>query len=202
MNLEEIGTAVFVLYSDEVDLFTVEKTKHEISLEIFGIEKTIFFNPNIQRIFIHVMDNQLSIQNLKLFEYGLIKERKLLDFYNEKGWKTPKEKNIMFSNYKITDVKFGDISDIALETAVEKIAHDLEGVEIKTKGDKTYLIKNGKAIELKGEEFTSLVEKYVKGKTVAGLRRNKEMFTLISNLGIISEVTLTSQADDLSSIFG
>ena len=108
----------------------------------------------------------------------------------------------MFSNYKIKEVTFGEISDVALESAVEKIAVDLEGVEIKTKTDKTYLVKDGEAVELRGAEFQKLVDNYVKGKTVAALRNNKEMFTLITKLGIIDEVTLTKEKGGLSAIFG
>lgn len=200
MDLTEIGTAIFILKSENFDLFTVEERPFEIRLEIFGVKQWI--NELKDNLFITVKSGRMTMHKNKAFEFNLLKEKDLNDFYKENRLETPKEKNTMFSNFKIKDVKFGEISDVALETAVEKIAGQLEGVEIKTKADKTYLIKNGKAIELKGDEFIGLVEKFVKGKTVAGLRRNKEMFTLIQNLGIISEVTLENQADDLSTIFG
>lgn len=201
MILKKEGLGVFLLYPKDLDLFIVDTTNDEICLEIFGICRWI---PKYvdTLLYVHQLNGDITISRTKNFEFGLIQERKLTAVYEEERWITPKERDNMFSNYKITDVKFGEISDVALETAVEKIAHELQGVEIKTKGEKTYMVKNGKAIELKGEEFIALVQKYVVGKTVSGLRRNKEMFTLIQNLGIISEVTLQCQADDLSTIFG
>jgi len=108
----------------------------------------------------------------------------------------------MFTNYKITSVEFSEISDVALEAAMEKLAGQMDGVEIKTKGEKTYLVKDGTAIELNGAEFIDLVKKYVIGKTEAELTRNTTMYTLIKTLGIVKSATVEKDESSLSSIFG
>lgn len=202
MNLKEIGTAVFTIDLDELDLFIIEESKGEIFLEVFGMTRNIFTTPKIKTLFVHIMNEYMIVARAKKFEYSLVREKKLIDFYNEKGLKTPKERNNMFSNYKITSVKLGEINDIALECAVEKIADQLKNAEIRTKGDKTFLVQNGTVVELTGEEFSKQMTEYMVGKTVFSVRNSKTMSTIIENLGIIEEVTLVKQKDSLSSILG
>lgn len=200
---------VYQIKADEIDLFHQRSTPHFHFFKVFGQEKKVskkvigLDSP----VFIHVIKHDGKIRNIEVlnhvrFEFDFKNLVNLVEYYKRMKMETPKEESNMFSNYKITDVKFGEVIDIALESAIEKIAKDLDGVEIKTRGEKTFLVKDGNAIELQGGEFQKLVESYVKGKTVSSLRNNSAMFSLITKLGIIESVQLSKEKDDLSSIFG
>jgi len=198
----EMTAQSFWIFKKDLTLFILDETSTNYYVDFFGIQGSIKKPVNVKRVFVYCNGEKITISLSERFEYNLFSSMNLIEVYHHNDWDFPKEKRDMFSNFKITNVEFGEVSDVALETAVEKIAGNLKGVEIKTKADKTYLVKDGSAIELNGEEFISLVDAYVKGKTVSGLSRNSEMFTLIKNLGIIKKVTLESKGGDLSSIFG
>jgi len=205
MNLhkkENLKCKSFWINKKDLYKFIIDETDTHYFLNIFGENNRVYKSTEFEKLFIYVTETYFAISLIEKFEYALLSSMNLVEVYEHYKWEFPQEKKEMFNNFVIEDVVFGEVNEVALETAVEKIASDLQGVEIKTKNDKTYLVKDGSAIELNGDEFIALVEKYVKGKTVNALSKNREMFTLIKNLGIIKEVKLTSKDSGLSSIFG
>lgn len=201
---------LYMLRIVDIDKFVIRRTDHYLVFLIFGLickmkisrilsAENIFF-------YITIVDNKpvSIIGDVKeRWEFKLLSERfNLIEEYKKQNLKTPKEGRAMFSNYKITAIEFSDIQDVALETALEKLASKLDGVELKEKGEKTFLVKDGAAIELNGKDFQSLISRYVIGKTEAELTRNASMFELIKTLGIIKSATVEKVQGDLSSIFG
>jgi len=111
------------------------------------------------------------------------------------------EKN-MFSDYVIENVSLNDIDPIALEVALDQIKNKLVGTSIKEKDGKTYLIQNGKSIELSGDEFKSMIRKFVIGKKLSDFdNSSSNMVLLIKELGILSSATLQSPSVELDSFF-
>lgn len=137
----------------------------------------------------------VSYYNELPFHFNISERRSLIE-NNLEG------ENAMLDGFKIAEVTLGDINDVALEVAVEGMAKSLDGVTIKKKGTKTYLVKDGSTIELNGEEFQSMVANYIKGKTVSELRSNNSMYQLITKLGLVQKITLEKETGDLSAIFG
>jgi len=201
---------IYLLTGTSADQFIIRRTKQFYVFLIFGhqckisIEKALKGN----NLYFHVTRDaegdihRIQIDTRKRFEFQGIKLQLLQDVYKKLKLKTPKEERNMFANHKITKVEFAEINDVALEAAVEKVAANLSGVEIRTKGDETYLVKDGTVIQLNGEDFLNLVKDYVVGKTISELTRNNEMYTLIKTLGIIKSATVEKDASSLSSIFG
>ena len=203
MKYEEIGVGVFTMTPSEVKSFIVDLKDEIVTLEIFGIKILINQKLTKRKLFIHkASDMCFDVTPTKRFEFNLVQERKLIEFYEENGWKTPKERDNMFSNYIIKDIKIGEINEIALEVAIENFAKTSTGVEIRTKGDKTYVINSGAVIELKSEAFGDMIKKAVVGKTLSNLKLNPGIFNIIKTLGVIEEVTLEIKKGDISSIFG
>ena len=200
---------VYTISSRDIDLFLLKKTPHFYTFLIFDIECKVKISrlEGKKTIFFHVVyedgtPSSVQVDSQKRWEFGLSGLKDLIEEYKKCELQLPKEGRDMFSNYKVTEVKFGAVNDVALETAVEKIASDLKDVEVKVKGEKTFLIKDGSAIELNGTEFQDLILKYVLGKTVSELVHNRSMFDLITRLGLIEEVKLEKPKDDLAAIFG
>lgn len=208
---------VYTIPLKDIDEFVTHSTKEFYQILIFGVSRKVKITRLNQttdgKVYIHVMVDypdsdgsdeyniNITIDPSKRVEFGLSTERNLIDTYKYYNLKTPKESE-MFGTFKIKSVTFDEVNDVALEAAIEKIAGQLEGVEMRERGGEMYLIKDGKAIAIKGDEFVGLVEKYMVGKTVNGLRSNKAMYTLISNLGIVKRIELESESEGLDAIFG
>lgn len=200
---------LYMLRTIDVDKFVIRKTDYYLVFLIFGLSCKMKINRILssENIFFYIT----VIDDKPVQIVGDVKERwefkllaghfNLVEIYKKRNLKTPKEERAMFSNYKITEIEFAEINDVALEAALEKLASKLDGVELKTKGDKTFLVKDGIAIELNGKDFQELIKGYVLGKTEAELTRNTSMFELIKTLGIIRSAKVEKVQGDLSSIF-
>ncbi len=200
---------VYILKVEDADKFILRTTKHFHIFEVFGNQCRMRTNKVVSavKLYFYVTkdgDKVISVVGgaQDRFEFSTVDSFDLVKAYKERKLKTPKEGRSMFTNFKITSIDFREVNDVALEAAIEKVAATMDGVEIKTKGDKSYLVKDGSAIELNGKEFQELVAKYVVGKTEADLTRNAPMYQLIKSLGIIKKATVEADESDLSTIFG
>lgn len=211
MNKRIVGRSeVYVLSLNAADQFIIRTTKQFYVFLIFGHQCKISINKALKgnNLFFHITRdvegdiNKIQADTKRRFEFQGVKLQMLSEEYRKRKLKTPKEERAMFTNYKITSVEFAEINEVALEAAMEKLAGQMDGVEIKAKGEKTYLVKDGTAIELNGEEFVAMVKKYVIGKTEAELTRNTSMYNLIKTLGIVKSATVERDESSLSSIFG
>lgn len=140
----------------------------------------------------------------KRFEFNLIPEEDLEQIlkggYN---LQQKEEEDDMFANYTIADFTLGDVDPVALEVAIENWADGKDGVKLIRKGEDAYMVKEGtgKSVKLGSDQFASLITKYLKGKSVAELTKNPDLYNLIQGLGVIKEVTLTSLDTGLGDFF-
>jgi hypothetical protein len=210
--------AIYVLKKDNFEKFIIEKTKTITIFSIFNnqcmIASEILDTTDILFFHAETLDRKVSnviIDVERRLDFDMATEFNLTESYMLKGIEFPnknqinncnKEEFLMFENYKITNIEFGEINPVALETAIEELSADLEGVSLKEKDGKTYIVKEGTAIELDSEEFQSQVQKYVIDKTMSELKKSPAMYKLITKLGIIKTVALTKVEDNLAAIFG
>lgn len=200
---------MYTLNISNVDKFVIRRTKFFFTFLIFGHECKMKIDRVLQadKLFFYITkENNKMIDVIgdtnQRWEFQLSNTFDLVEIYKKQNLKTPKEERAMFTNFKITEVEFREVSEVALETAIEKVADRMDGVEIRSKGGKSFLVKDGTAIEINGAEFVNLVKKYVVGKTEAELTRNASMYQLIKSLGIIKSAKVEADESDLSSIFG
>jgi len=189
--------------------FIVDKDKYKTFFELFGALIPIKNKQlNEHKLYIVAQFGKPNeIVNATVtpsipFQCELLTEEDLVEAYYSRNMKTPRGGTEMFDTYKVTNVEFGEVNEVALEVAIEDIAKNLPGVVLKKKRDKVHLVKDGSAVELNGAEFKGLIERYMKDKTVAELRGNTAMYGLITKLGLLKKVTLEKSEGDLSAILG
>lgn len=200
---------MYVLNVSDFDKFVIRRTKFFFIFLVFNHECKMKIDRVLQanKLFFYITkENNKPINVIgdinQRWEFQLSSSFDLVETYKKQNLKTPKEERAMFTNFKITEVEFREVNEVALETAIEKVADRMDDVEIKTKGNKSFLVKDGSAIEINGAEFVNLIKKYVIGKTEAELTRNSSMYQLIKSLGIIKSAKVEADESDLSSIFG
>ncbi len=116
--------------------------------------------------------------------------------------KQMKKENDMFENYKVTSLEIGDLTDEALEFALEDLENSNSDFQIRKKGDKTFLWKDGKVLPIKGKEFISMVETAIVGKTLKEIKTKGMLFTLIEKMSLFDKITLEKPESDFESILG
>jgi len=209
-----LSPGLFMIRKPDIPLFVWKETPHFFKFKFFdkpvNIKKSRIRNAST--LYVHVSAQRgnyqgalsISADTEKRFEFINAKERDMVQEYRIEGRKFPAEEANMFSNFKVTSIDLRQVDDVAIEVAVEKVAKEIPGVEIVTKSDKTFIVKDGKSQELSGDEFRKVVENYVVGSKVVELQRDSNMFSLIKMLGIIGTATLEFAGDkeDKSSIFG
>jgi hypothetical protein len=115
--------------------------------------------------------------------------------------KTKQEEQIMFSKHVISEVVVGEINPITLELAVKKLTIGNANLQLVTKKDVTYLIvEDSDPIELNSERFKALVETALIGKTIAEVKANANLASLITNLNVLDSITLTKREANLADI--
>ena len=116
-----------------------------------------------------------------------------------------KEKSIL-EGQKIKKVLFKEIDPIALESALEKIELG-DDVQLKTKGEDTYLVSAGKSLKITGQDFHSYLSKFLVGKYVNDIdnpstKKRRIMKELITKLGIVKGFELETEDEGLEAFFG
>ena len=181
----------------EIDLFLIRTTKDFYIFKIFGNEKRVAKERinSEQNVFIHISKNKNKISRIEIlnhirFEFDHKEVVNLAKKYETLKMKTPKGEGKMITDYKVKkgSIVFKDIDDIAFEVAVEKVQSIMGGTELKVKGDKVYLIKDGTAEEVTVERFKEKVVDFVTGKTEAQMNKSKSVIPLLMrNTQIIQE---------------
>lgn len=107
-----------------------------------------------------------------------------------------------FENYKIEEIELNKLDDMALEVALEKlkISGDFE-FYIKTKNEKTYLVKDGMSLELNGEQFINEMKNMCIGKTIKDIK-DKPLMKIVESINLIKSIKMSAKEPDLNIFFG
>jgi len=194
----------YKLYRDDIiEKYMANATEHSYIFNFFNREvyvDRVMLDEN-REIFLHTITNadghaiQVFIEPKKRWEFKLI----------ETKGEIVKEKSIL-EGQKIKEVVFREIDPIALETALEKLELG-EDVQLKTKGDDTYLVSSGKSLKITGKDFQSYLSKFLIGKYITELdnpstKKKRIMKELITKLGIIKGFVTETEDEGLEAFFG
>ena len=112
-----------------------------------------------------------------------------------------KEEVQMFGKHKITEVVISEINPITLELAMKKLAASNSKIEILERKDVVYLVAEGSdPVELNGEQFKTMIEKALIGKTILEVKANASISQLLGSLNVVESITLTKQQVSLTEL--
>jgi cytidylate kinase len=90
-----------------------------------------------------------------------------------------------------------------MERAVKRVTEKNPDIEFVTRGDKCYLVRGGRSIEVTGEQLTQRLKNEIVGKTVSEFNNMRSLRDLVNDLGLLKKIELESPEEDmLESIFG
>jgi len=161
--------------------------------------KSIISKYNVLYLHYNGHTEELFLSHERRWEFKLIETK----FEGEEIMKN--EKNIL-EGHKIKKVIFKEIDSIALESALERIELG-EDVQLKTKGEDTFLVTAGKSLKITGDDFRNHMEKFLVGKYINDInnpstKKRRIMKELIMKLGIIKGFETEIEEAGLEAFFG
>ncbi len=198
----------YILYRDDIlknNLKTEDDSNYvfyfpQINIDVYANKRLIEKNKELYLHATRSSDNnyitQAFIESSRRWEFKLIEIQKELKM---------KEKSLL-EGHKIKKVVFRTIDPIALEAALEKLELG-EDVQLKNKGDHTYLVSAGKSLKITGEDFqkylsTFLIGKYVEDIQNPSTKKRRIMKELIVKLGIVKGFETEIEDEGLEAFFG